>query len=59
MILDIPGLPLAFQFTSPGPIIFNIGSISIRWYGLLIASAVLLGVNLSQRLAKLRHVDPD
>jgi len=59
MILDIPTLPLAFQFTSPGPIILNIGPISIRWYGLLIASAVLLGVNLSQRLAKLRRVDPD
>ncbi len=59
MILDIPALPLAFQFTSPGPIIFNIGPISIRWYGLLIASAVLLGVNLSQRLAKLRRVEPD
>ena len=49
----------AFQFQSPGPIILEIGSIAIRWYGLLIASAVLIGVTLSQYLAKRRKVDPD
>jgi phosphatidylglycerol:prolipoprotein diacylglycerol transferase len=55
----IPNLLLAFQFTSPGPIIFQIGSLAVRWYGLLIASAVLIGVTLSQYLAKKRHLDPD
>lgn len=50
---------LAFQFQSPGPIIWEIGSVALRWYGLLIASAVLIGVNLSQYLAKRRGVDPD
>lgn len=35
------------------------GPLSIRWYGFLIASAVLLGVTLSQILAKRRHVNPD
>jgi phosphatidylglycerol:prolipoprotein diacylglycerol transferase len=59
MALDIPNLPLAFQFTSPGPIVYRIGPITIRWYGLLIATAVLLGVSLSQYLAKRRHVNPD
>lgn len=50
---------LAFQFTSPGPIIFEIGPLSIRWYGLLIASAVLIGVSLSQYLASRRQIDPE
>lgn len=49
----------AFQFQSPGPIIFEIGPIVVRWYGLLIALAVLIGVSLSQYLAKLRGVNPD
>lgn len=52
-------LPLAFQFTSPGPILVDIGPITIRWYGLLIATAVMIGITLSQYLAKRRHVDPD
>ncbi|MBD2199627.1 MULTISPECIES: prolipoprotein diacylglyceryl transferase [Calothrix] len=59
MALDISTLPLAFQFTSPGPEIWKIGPITIRWYGLLIASAVLIGVSLSQYLAKRRNVNPD
>lgn len=50
---------LAFQFQSPGPIIFEIGPIVVRWYGLLIASAVLIGVTLSQYLAKFRNINPD
>lgn len=50
---------LAFQFQSPGPIIFEVGPIVVRWYGLLIASAVLIGVTLSQYLAKRRRVNPD
>ena len=47
------------QFQSPGPIIFELGPIVVRWYGLLIATAVLIGVTLSQYLAKRRRVDPD
>ena len=49
----------AFQFQSPGPIIFELGPIVVRWYGLLIATAVLLGVTLSQYLAKARRVNPE
>jgi phosphatidylglycerol:prolipoprotein diacylglycerol transferase len=36
-----------------------IGPLPIRWYGLLIASAVLIGVTLSTYLAKKRGVNPD
>lgn len=44
------------EFTSPGP---TIGPLPIRWYGLLIASAVLIGVSLSTYLAKRRGINPD
>ncbi|MBW4591572.1 MAG: prolipoprotein diacylglyceryl transferase [Brasilonema angustatum HA4187-MV1] len=59
MALDISTLPLAFEFSSPGPILVKIGPLTIRWYGFLIASAVLIGVTLSQFLAKRRNVNPD
>ena len=50
---------LGFQFQSPGPTLLEFGPVVIRWYGLLIASAVLIGVTLSQWLAKRRHINPD
>ncbi|NEO29654.1 MAG: prolipoprotein diacylglyceryl transferase [Symploca sp. SIO3C6] len=59
MLQAISPLTLAFQFASPGPIIFQLGPLPIRWYGLLIASAVLIGVSLCQYLAKRRHVNPE
>ena len=46
-------------FASPGRILFELGPLTIRWYGLLIASAILIGVNLSQSLAKRRGLDPE
>lgn len=46
-------------FASPGPNIFQIGGLTLRWYGLLIASAVLIGVNLSIYLAKKRQMNGD
>ncbi|ACA99553.1 prolipoprotein diacylglyceryl transferase [Synechococcus sp. 7002] len=49
----------AWQFQSPGPILFEVGNFAIRWYGLLIAIAVLIGVNLSQFLAKRRGIKPE
>lgn len=59
-LLSFPLTP-AFQFTSPGPEIpfLQWGSFSIRWYGFLIASAVLIGVTLSQYLARQRRVNPE
>ncbi|NEO52234.1 MAG: prolipoprotein diacylglyceryl transferase [Okeania sp. SIO3B5] len=59
MTVEIPLLPLGFQFTSPGPTIFELGPLAVRWYGLLIATAVLIGVTLSQYLAKRRNVNPE
>ncbi|HEY9661428.1 MAG TPA: prolipoprotein diacylglyceryl transferase [Allocoleopsis sp.] len=57
MLLSILN-PIA-QFASPGPILFQWGPLSIRWYGFLIASAVVLGVSLSSYLAKRRGLNPD
>jgi phosphatidylglycerol---prolipoprotein diacylglyceryl transferase len=48
---------LAIEFTSPGPIIFELGPLQVRWYGLLIAAAVLMGVLLVERLAPRRGID--
>ena len=59
MIMDHSTLFLGFQFTSPGPVLFEVGPFTVRWYGLLIATAVLLGVILSQNLAKRRNVNPE
>jgi phosphatidylglycerol:prolipoprotein diacylglycerol transferase len=50
---------LALQFTSPGPIIFELGPLAVRWYGVLIASALVLGITLAQALATQRKFDPD
>ena len=58
-MLFFADLPLAFQFTSPGPTLAEWGPFTVRWYGLLIASAVLIGVSLSQALANRRGVNPD
>ena len=46
----------AVQFMSPGEEIFHVGDFRLKWYGLLIASAVLIGVNLSMRLAKTTQI---
>ncbi|MDI9637974.1 prolipoprotein diacylglyceryl transferase [Geitlerinema splendidum] len=59
MILNPHFWHLAFQFASPGPILVEVGPIAIRWYGLLIATAVLVGVFLSQYLAQRRNVNPE
>ncbi|MCX5939591.1 MAG: prolipoprotein diacylglyceryl transferase [Cyanobium sp. LacPavin_0818_WC50_MAG_67_9] len=45
-------------FTSPGPLVFQLGPVALRWYGLLIAVAVLLGLSLSTRLGRARGIEP-
>lgn len=50
---------LAFEFTSPGPILFELGPLQVRWYGLLIALAVIIGVFLVEKLAPRRGIDPE
>jgi phosphatidylglycerol:prolipoprotein diacylglycerol transferase len=44
-------------FASPGPIAFSIGSLQLRWYGLLLGGAALLGLGLAKRDA-LRRGEP-
>ncbi|MGA1621893.1 MAG: prolipoprotein diacylglyceryl transferase, partial [Synechocystis sp.] len=51
--------PVLLQFQSPGPIMVEVGPFSLRWYGFLIASAVIIGLNLSQWLAAKRGINPD
>ncbi len=45
-------------FQSPGSNLFQVGSFTLRWYGLLIALSVLIGLNLSSRLAMQRGIRP-
>lgn len=47
------------MFASPGPLVLQIGPLSIRWYGLLFATGVLLGTWLAQREAVRRGEDPE
>lgn len=49
---------VSFLFTSPGPLI-HLGPLTLRWYGVIIATAVFIGIWLSQHLARRRHLDPD
>lgn len=51
-------LHFAAQFESPGSVLYQFGPLVIRWYGLLIASAVLIGLTLSRFLATRRGVKP-
>lgn len=48
-------LPFAFEFTSPSAG-WQVGLFNIRWYGLLIATAVIVGTVLASRLAPKRGV---
>lgn len=50
-------MPLSI-LQSPGPLLVELGPLAIRWYGLLIAVAVLLGLWVSSQLAKMRDLDP-
>ena len=47
-----------FAFTSPGPLVFQLGPFALRWYGLLIALAVLAGLTLATRLGNARGIEP-
>jgi phosphatidylglycerol---prolipoprotein diacylglyceryl transferase len=57
-MLTFTNLTLGFEFTSPGTGV-QLGPLSLRWYGLLIAIAVLVGLWLSQQLAKKRQMNPE
>jgi phosphatidylglycerol---prolipoprotein diacylglyceryl transferase len=52
-----PGPPLMFR--SPGPIALQVGPFTLRWYGVLMAGAMALGLWLAHRDARRRGLDPD
>ena len=47
------------MFLSPGAIALHVGPIAIRWYGVLMASAMALGLWLGHRDARRRGIDPE
>ena len=47
------------MFRSPGPIAVQVGPLTIRWYGLLMATAMALGLWLAYRDARRRGEDPE
>ncbi|HEU5394615.1 MAG TPA: prolipoprotein diacylglyceryl transferase, partial [Candidatus Methylomirabilis sp.] len=47
------------MFRSPGAIALQLGPLSVRWYGVLIALAVLVGTTLAQREARRKGLDPE
>jgi phosphatidylglycerol:prolipoprotein diacylglycerol transferase len=47
------------MFSSPGPIAVSFGPFAIRWYGILMATAMGIGLWLAYREARRREVDPD
>lgn len=46
-------------FRSPGPVAFQIGPLTLRWYGILMAAAMALGLWLAYRDARRRGIDPE
>lgn len=44
---------------SINPVAFNIGPIPIRWYGVLMAVALLIGTVLARREALRKGIDPE
>jgi len=47
------------MFRSPGPVALQIGPLSIRWYGILMALAMAIGLWLAYRDARRRGLDPE
>ena len=47
------------MFRSPGPIAVHVGPITLRWYGLLMATAMAVGLWLAHRDARRRGLDPE
>ncbi|MBI3029860.1 MAG: prolipoprotein diacylglyceryl transferase [Candidatus Rokubacteria bacterium] len=47
------------MFTSPGPIFVQVGPLALRWYGVLMAAAMAVGLWLAYRDARRRGVDPE
>lgn len=58
IITSMAGSPMGV-LASPGPVAFELGPVTVRWYGLLITTALLLGIALAQRLGQRRGLDPE
>lgn len=41
------------------PVAFNIGSVQIRWYGILMATAIIIGTVLARKEAVRKGIDPE
>ncbi len=52
-------LMMTLVLRSPGPLVFTWGPFSLRWYGLLIGLATVLGLFLARHLAARRGLSPD
>ncbi|MEN9212052.1 MAG: prolipoprotein diacylglyceryl transferase [Thermostichus sp. DG_1_6_bins_120] len=57
---------LGLTFSSPGEFVFRfpvdtpgVGGLGLRWYGLLMALAVLIGLILTKALAEARHLEKE
>ncbi|MFS8889509.1 prolipoprotein diacylglyceryl transferase, partial [Synechococcus sp. R55.1] len=57
---------LGLTFSSPGEFVFRfppgtplVGGLGLRWYGLLMAVAVLVGLILTKALAESRHLEKE
>ena len=47
------------MFASPGAIAFQIGPLVVRWYGILMATAIVLGLWLGHRQARKEGLPAD
>jgi len=47
------------MFRSPGPVAVHIGPVTLRWYGLLMATSMAVGLWLAHRDARRRGLDPE
>ena len=47
------------SFISITAVAFQIGSLSVRWYGIIISLGMALGIYLAYREVKREHQDPD
>ena len=50
---------VALMFRSPGPVAVQIGPLTLRWYGILMAAAMAIGLWLAYRDARRRGLDPE
>ena len=47
---------ILLAFSSPGPNLFSFGPLTLRWYGILIALSIFIGLNISNKLARARGI---